>query len=190
MAIRGGATGRSVRAALTFARGGGGTVLTRQITPYPFHITRSFRLDRGRPDIATLYLQSASGGLYRGDDLRLDIGVRPEASAHVTTQSATIVHESAGSPSRQHATLEVQDGGFLAYTPDLLVLFSGSSMCSETTIRMAPSARAIVLDGFAWHDPRQGGQSLHVLTQKLEIFDALGNLLVREHGTLAGMPTS
>ena len=185
-AIQKGATARSARASLTFALGGGGTVLTHQITPYPFHITRPFHLDRGRPDISTLYLQSASGGVYQGDDLRLDIVARRGAGAHVTTQSATIVHQSNGPVARQRTTLEARDGAFLAYTPDPLVLFPGSSLCNETIIRIAPSARAIVQDGFAWHDPRQARRAFDTLTQRLEIVDDSGRLLVREHGTLAG----
>ncbi len=162
-------------------------MLARQITPYPFHVTRVFRLDRGRPDIATLYLQSASGGLYRGDDLQLDIVARSGAGAHVTTQSATIVHQNVESPARQRTTLTANDGAFLAYTPDPLVLFPGSSLCSETTIRMAAGACAIVQDGFAWHDPRQENRAFNTLSQKLEITDEFGRLLVREHGTLAGI---
>lgn len=33
--------GRRVQASLVFARGGGTTVLSRQVVPYPFHITRA-----------------------------------------------------------------------------------------------------------------------------------------------------
>ena len=185
--IEAGATGRSVQAALTFARGGGGTLLARQITPYPFHITRPFKLDRSRPDIATLYLQSASGGIYQGDDLRLDLKARAGASAHVTTQSATIVHRSNGSPARQRTTLSVQAGAFLAYTPDPVVMFAGSSLSSETTVKLDPNARAIVQDGFAWHDPWRGSDPFDRLAQTFEIVDETGRRLVREHGTLAGV---
>ena len=69
--------GRRVQASLVFARGGGTTVLSRQVVPYPFHITRAFRMHPESPDLATLYLQSASGGLYAADHLTLDIAARP-----------------------------------------------------------------------------------------------------------------
>ena len=78
-----------VEASLHFHRGGGRTVLAHQHVPYPFHATRPFYLDRERPEIATLYLQSASGGLYRGDDVALSIVAGPHAAAHVTTQAST-----------------------------------------------------------------------------------------------------
>jgi hypothetical protein len=51
----------AVEASLHFGHGGARTVLTRQRVPYPFHVTRSFYLDQARPDLATLYLQSAAG---------------------------------------------------------------------------------------------------------------------------------
>jgi urease accessory protein len=57
------ATERRIEASLRFATGGGRTVLVHQHVPYPFHVTRAFHLDPSRPDLATLYLQSASGGL-------------------------------------------------------------------------------------------------------------------------------
>ena len=67
-------------------------MLSRQRLPYPFHATRPFYLDRERPEIATLYLQSASGGLYRGDSVALSIIADPHSAAHITTQASTIVH--------------------------------------------------------------------------------------------------
>jgi urease accessory protein len=77
---------------LSLASCGGCTFLARQSVPYPFHITLSHRLDAARLDIATLSLQSASGGLYRGDRLALSIEARPSACAHVTSQVAIVAH--------------------------------------------------------------------------------------------------
>ncbi len=90
--------GRGVEATLRFAVGGGRTMLAHQHVPYPFHVTRPFYLDPQRPHLATLYLQSAAGGLYRGDRLLLAIDVAPGGSAHVTTQASMIVHDTRGQP--------------------------------------------------------------------------------------------
>ena len=180
------AGGRSAEADLIFAAGGGRTVLTRQHVPYPFHVTRTFRLDRDQPDVATLYLQSASGGLYRGDDLGLSITVRPGARAHVTTQAATMVHDTGAVPARQRTTLHVMAGGLLAYTPDPLVLFPGAALVGEARLVVAPSARAIVADGFTWHDPQGSRRPFDVLRQGTEIVDGNGRCLVCERGLLSG----
>ncbi len=74
---------------------GGRTMLRRQHVGYPFHITRAFHLDRMRPDLATLYLQSTSGGLYAADRLELDLTVGAGAALHLTTQASTVVHDGA-----------------------------------------------------------------------------------------------
>jgi urease accessory protein len=183
---REGAAGRSAKAALVFAAGGGRSVLTRQHVPYPFHITRTFQLDRARPDIATLYLQSASGGFYRADELTLEIEVRQGAHAHVTTQAATMVHDTGHQPARQRTCLRIEDGGFLAYGPDPLVLFPGAAIRNETTITVAPEARAIVVDGFAVHDPEERGRPFTMIEQRLDIVGTDGRSKVRERGTLRG----
>lgn len=76
---------RVIEAALRFEYGGGRTFLQHQRVPYPFHITRPHALDAKRPDIATLILQSASGGLYDGDQLTLNIVAGEGTLAHVTS---------------------------------------------------------------------------------------------------------
>ena len=94
-------------------------MLTHQRIPYLFHATRPFYLDQARPDLATLYLQSAAGGLYRGDRVALSITAEPHSAAHVTT-AATIVHRTDRFPVEQSMRLEVGDHAFLALTPDPL----------------------------------------------------------------------
>src|SRR5260370_34923387 len=69
---------------------GGKTVLRRQHVGYPLHVTRAFQLDRMRPDLTTLYLQSASCGLYAGDQLKLDLVVGAGAALNRTTQASAV----------------------------------------------------------------------------------------------------
>ncbi len=180
------ASKRVACADLVFAAGGGRTVLVRQSVPYPFHVTRAFQLDEDRPDVATLYLQSSSGGVYRGDDLTLCLGVRSGASAHITTQSATMVHDTGASPARQRTTIDVATDGFVAYTPDPLVLFPGASLSAATSIQLAAGACAIIVDGFTWHDPTECGRPFDVLVQELNVRNERGDVLVHERGTLRG----
>ena len=47
----------------------GKTYISHQRVGYPFHITRPFYLDPIPAGLLTLYLQSVSGGIYRGEDL-------------------------------------------------------------------------------------------------------------------------
>lgn len=178
--------GRRAEARLVFARGGGATVLTRQHVPYPFHVTRVFRLHPEAPDLASLYLQSASGGLYRSDHLSLAIEARPGARAFVTTQAGTVVHRGGPLPTRQDTRVQVGADAFLAYTPDPLILFPGAHLSVATELEVEPGARAILTEGVACHDPAGLGLPFDRLSMSLRLVDPAGRVLVRERGEIDG----
>lgn len=173
-------------AQLRFERGGGRTILSRQYVPYPFHATRPFYLDRKRPDLATLYLQSASGGIYRGDRLSLTLAVGTAAAAHVTTQASTIVHRTDAAPAMQRCRIAVASDGIAAVTFDPLVLFPGAAISTATEITLAETAHAIVTDGFGWHDPDGDSRPFDCYRGALEVRDVYGTVLMAERGSLAG----
>ncbi|MCJ2030459.1 urease accessory protein UreD [Methylobacterium sp. J-043] len=178
--------GRRVQASLVFARGGGTTVLSRQAVPYPFHITRAFRMHPESPDLATLYLQSASGGLYAADHLTLAIEARPGARAHVTTQAGTVVHRGGPEPSRQETRLTIAADAFLALNPDPLILFPEAHLAVSTEITAEPGARAIVTESVACHDPAGEGRPFDRLDLGLTIRTPEGRTLVRERSRIDG----
>ncbi len=187
---RGRAAG-AIEASLRFSHGGGRTVLARQRVPYPFHATRLFYLDKARADLATLYLQSAAGGLFRGDRVALSITATPDSAAHVTTQAATIVHRTDAFPVEQHTRLDVGDNAFLAWTPDPLVLFPGAEISCASEITLAPGGSLILTDGFAHHDPEGPGangfgRSFARYTNAVVVRDTNGRVLINDRGSLSG----
>lgn len=161
-------------------------MLSQQVVPYPFHITRPFRMYPERPDIATLYLQSASGGLYRADRLNLDITAKPGSWAHVTTQSATVVHDTGAFAARQDTRLAIADDAVLALHPDPMILFPGSALDLDTHIVLGPDARALVSEGFASHDPSGMSRPFSRITLSLRIDAQDGRILVNERSSLDG----
>jgi urease accessory protein len=186
----------AAEASLHFSYGGGRTVLARQRVPYPFHATRPFYLDHARLDLATLYLQSAAGGLYRGDRVALSITADPHCAAHVTKQAATIVHRTHRFPIEQTTRLEVDDHAFLALTPDPLVLFPGAEISCATEITLAASGCAILTDGILHHDPeRLGPKSLDPegfgrpfgrYSNAVVVRDSAGRILLNDRGSITG----
>ncbi len=176
----------SVEASLHFCRAGGRTVLARQRLPYPFHATRAFYLDRARPEIATLYLQSASGGLYRGDSHRLSFVVGPKAAAHVTTQASTIVHRTHKNPAAQRIRIEVGDDAFAAMTPEPLVLFPGAAISCVTEVTLAATGCAILIDGVAHHDPEGQGRPFDRYSNVIIVRNTEGAVLLADRGSIAG----
>src|SRR5262249_36448733 len=151
-------TGRAAEARLAAEFAGGRTTLRRQQVGYPLHITRGFYLDRLRPDLLTLYLQSASGGLYAGDRLTLDVAVGRNAALHLTTQAATVVHGGREGVSAQQLRISVGDGAFCAISSEPYVLFPGASVSLDTVAVVAEDAVLFLADGLAVHDPRHSGR--------------------------------
>jgi urease accessory protein len=181
----------TVEASLRFCHGGGRTVLTRQRVPYPFHATRSFYLDPARADLATLYLQSAAGGLYRGDRVTLSIVAEPCSAAHVTTQAATIVHRTHRCPVEQNTRLEVGTNAFLAFTPDPLVLFPGAEIACATEITLAESGCVILTDGLSHHAPEgvdveNSTRTFARYSNAVVVRHAVGRVLLNDRGAITG----
>lgn len=158
----------------------GRTGLARHFARYPWHLTRPFHLDREPAGLATLFVQSVSGGLYDGEEVHGRIHVAPGAQVHVTTQAATIVHR--GSGIRHRMRLEVAEDGFLAYTPDAAILFDGAGFSQRTLLRCRPGAHAVLSDAVIAHDPYGRGAGLRYWRSEIEIRDAAGRVRVdRQH---------
>ncbi|MEM9047157.1 MAG: urease accessory protein UreD [Pseudomonadota bacterium] len=146
-------TGRQVQAALRFRPGPSGSYLSHQHTPHPFHITRPFRM-AGDPDgMATLYLQSSSGGLYGDDNVALALDVEAEAAAHITTQASTVVHHARGGVARSTVDISVGPRGFVEFLPDPAILFAGAYLAARVSLTLAENAQAIICDAVLHHDP-------------------------------------
>jgi urease accessory protein len=178
--------GRDVEALLSVDLAGGRTTLRRQQVGYPLHVTRGFYLDAERPDLLTLYLQSASGGLYAGDQLALDVGVGENAAFHLTTQAATVVHDGRETGSRQRQLIGVGKGAFCAVASDPYVLFPGANLELETAVTVAEDAVLFLADGFAVHDPGQTGRTLAQFSSRQRILRPDGRLLLQDIGRLSG----
>jgi urease accessory protein len=179
-------TGRKAEVLLVAELAGGRTILRRQHVGYPFHVTRPFQLDRARPDLATLYLQSASGGLYAADRLTLDLVVGAGAALHLTTQASTVVHHARGQRSAMSHSVVVKDNAFCAMISDPYVLFPGADLKVATTATVAAGATLIIADGFAAHDPHGRGGIFTRFSNDTRIVGADGKPLVADRGAVDG----
>ncbi|MBI5263373.1 MAG: urease accessory protein UreD [Bradyrhizobium sp.] len=177
---------REAEAHLVAELAGGRTILRRQHVGYPFHITRGFYLDRARPELLTLYLQSASGGLYAGDQLTVDVAVGSNAALHLTTQSATVVHDGQNGASQQRLRVTVGSGAFCALSSDPYVLFPGADLKLDTMAVVPDDAVLLLVDGLAVHDPRQSGRSFAQFFSRQRIMRPDGRLLLQDCGRIAG----
>ena len=179
-------TGREAEALLVAEYAGGRTILRRQYVGYPLHVTRAFYLDRPRSDLATLYLQSASGGLYAGDRLKLDLVVERNAALNLTTQASTVVHHGRGGESEQRQVIKVKDGAFCAVVTDPYVLFPGACLSLKSSIEVADDGILILAEGLAVHDPLQEGGLFDRFSSETLVLRPDGTRVLCEAGDIGG----
>ena len=170
--------GRPATMNLEFARAPDGlTHIASQYAAYPFHICRPFRYENDPAGMATVYMQSASGGLYEHERLETTLIAAENAAAHVTSQASTIVHEMKGGQAEQIVTLRVEENGWLEYLPDPLILFPGARVDSKVRLVLAEGAQAIIADSFLAHDSKAAGRVFDRLNSDVRIETPDGKLL-------------
>lgn len=140
-----GSTGKEGELLLTFDTDGDGrTRLVKDYATVPFHVPGGLTHDQQVPDLATVYVQSPTGGIAQGDRHEIDVTVEADASAHVTTQSAEKVLRMERNCARTDVCLTVEDGGYLEYLPEPTILYPDARYRRETTLEVADGATALV----------------------------------------------
>ena len=180
-------SGRQGRASLRFSRRGDSkTFISDQYVAYPFHLTRPFYFDGDPGGMLSLYLQSASGGIYRGDDLLLELEADAGTAVHVTTQAATIVHDTRETKARHDVRIRVGEGAFCEYLPDPIILFPGAELESRVSVVLEPGAVFLMADAFTLHDPKGEGRPFRSLDSYVRIEELGGTLLAIDRYRIEG----
>lgn len=177
---------RRVTAELGFRHAGSLTYLGAQRTPHPFHITRPFHLSGDPEGMATLYLQSSSGGLYGDDSLSLDVTAATGTAVHLTTTASTVVHAARGGRTRQDVSLDLGDDVLMEYLPEPMILFSGADLATTLTARLATGARLILADTALPHDPDGMGKTFARFSNEIEILGTDGQPLMVDRMQVSG----
>jgi urease accessory protein len=167
------------RLEMTFARAPSGrTYLRRQYASYPYHVCRPLSFAGDPAGMATIYLQSSAGGIFRDDRLREHIVAEEGAAAHVTSQASTIVHSMDRGRARQEVLIEAAAGSFVEVLPDPFILFPQSRFESDVRIRAHETAIVLVADSFICHDPAGAGAMFDRFQGDLRAEDPQGRLLM------------
>lgn len=173
---------------IAFARSVDGvTYIEAKHVQYPHHITRCFHIPGDPPGMASLYLQSVSGGLCEGDEFSLSVTVGADASAHLTTTSATIVHEARKcGDAVQSIRFGTGRGAFVEFLPEPNILMAGSRLVSEVTVQLGEGVKGIIGDAFLIHDPSGLGRRFDRALMRLDVLDQAGTLICRENLYMEG----
>lgn len=140
-----------------FAGGPSGTRMLRDYSRVPFHHTGPLGHDRCE-GMASLCVQTPTGGVAQGDRHRLSIEAEDGALASVTGQGATKVHSMHANFAHLGVELTATDGSYLEYVPDPTIL-NQDSRCLQTIDVTVDADSTVVFtdilvpDGLSDHEP-------------------------------------
>lgn len=155
--IPAGAVGKDGVLEATFAGGPRGTRMLRDYSRVPFHHTGTLSHDPC-DGMASLCVQTPTGGVVQGDRHRLSVEAKDGALASVTGQGATKVHSMNGNFAHLGVELDASDGSYLEYVPDPTIL-NEDSRCFQTVDVAVDDASTVIIadvlvpDGLSEHEP-------------------------------------
>lgn len=177
-------------AELTFTRVGQKTAITRALASSPLRLLTP----TPRTHAAWAFTSSYGGGLVSGDRINMKICVEKNASAYLSTQSATKVYPAVGEQgSSQSLDATLADDSLLVLTPDPLVCFARARYTQTQKFHLAPTANLVLLDWFTsgrqargerWQFSHFESRNEIFVNDAPKVVDAL--LLNLTQGSLAG----
>ena len=110
------------------------TTVKEQYSRVPLFAQRALYLEEALPNMAYLYVISPSGGILQGDRYRMDLTLRENACAHITTQGATRIYRMEKNYATQIVNIDVGDGCYFEYIPDQMIPYRDSRFYQETNL--------------------------------------------------------
>jgi urease accessory protein len=128
---------------------GGRTYLSERRQRFPLRLTTPLYLDPERPEMAFVYMQNPTGGLFEGDDHLISLSAGPGALVHLTSQAASKAYRTARGSARQRIELKVAAGAFVEYIPDPLIPHAGARVEQELVADVDAGGAMIVAETVA-----------------------------------------
>lgn len=156
--------------------GDGRTVLAARRQRFPLRFTVPLELDPALPEMAFVYVQNPTGGVFTGDRLLTRIEAGPATRLHVTTPSATRAYRMESGYAEHVAELRLGPGSYLEWLPEALIPQRGSRFVSRTAVHLDEGAAYVGAELVA---PGRHGESFayDLLELELTVVDAAGREL-------------
>ncbi len=135
-----GSPGKVAELRLGFERRGDRTILADLYRRAPLIVHRAIYWDEELPRMPCVFMITNSGGILQGDRNTISIEVRESAQAHVTTQSATKIHEMDANYATQVQDIVLREGAYLEYLPDQVIPHKHMRFVSQTRVQIDPTA--------------------------------------------------
>jgi urease accessory protein len=131
-----GAPGKHGVLDVSFARRGNRSVLADLYRKAPLLVQQALYWDEHLPGLPCVYIITTSGCVLQGDRLDLSIAVGADAMAHVTTQSATKVHQMDANFAAVSQRLRLAENGYLELLPGPVIPHRHSRFiaCTQATV--------------------------------------------------------
>jgi urease accessory protein len=135
-----GAPGKHGVLDMAFALRGDRSVLAHLYREAPLLVQQALYWDEHLPGLPCVYIITTSGCVLQGDRLEASITVGAAAMAHVTTQSATKIHQMDANFAAQSQRLALADGAYLELLPGPVIPHRHSRFITHTLATVAESA--------------------------------------------------
>jgi len=116
------------------------TVVKEQYSKVPLFTQRALYLEESLPSMAYMYIISPSGGILQGDRYRMDITLRNNARAHITTQGATRIYRMEKNYATQIVNISVDDGCYFEFIPDQIIPYRNSRFYQTVSLSIHDNA--------------------------------------------------
>ena len=121
----------------------GKTVVKEQYSKVPLFTQRALYLEESIPSMAYIYIISPSGGILQGDRYRMDIKLKNNACAHITTQGATRVYRMENNYASQIVNVDVDDGCYFEFVPDQIIPYRNSRFYQTVNLNVHDNATMV-----------------------------------------------
>ena len=135
-----GAPGKHGVLDMSFARRGDRSVLAHVARKAPLLVQQALYWDEHLPGLPCVYVITTSGCVLQGDRLDVSITVGAGAMAHVTTQSATKIHQMDANFAAQTQRLALAQNAYLELLPGPVIPHRHSRFITHTQATVAESA--------------------------------------------------
>ena len=119
------------------------TIVKEKFCRVPLYVQRALYLEESIPSMAYIYIISPSGGILQGDRYRIDITLKKNSYAHITTQSATRVYKMEKDFGTQIVNIAIDDGCYIEYIPEQIIPFRNSRFYQEVDLNVHENATMV-----------------------------------------------
>jgi urease accessory protein len=121
----------------------GKTVVKEQYSKVPLFTQRALYLEESLPSMAYMYIISPSGGILQGDRYRMDITLKNNAYAHITTQGATRIYRMEKNYATQIVNFIVDDSCYFEFIPDQIIPYRDSRFYQKVNLNVHDNATMV-----------------------------------------------